>query len=186
MLLHLHSEALCSFSCCFLLILIVYLKATLRCYSTERYIYGISHIEYVQLDGASYIYYIYNRFLYIYWLMWRRIYVNRNTIFEANYLMRERKLARDWERLSYGQGFQGIEYALSTVTIYIYSSYIMGRYISYLDLILANVYNLEFLDVTVIYMSYMNVYIYICYTIYIYTLIIRLQIRSTRYWLWDC
>lgn len=44
----------------------------------------------------------------------------------------------------------------------------MGRYISYLDLILANVYNLEFLDVTVIYMSYMNVYIYICYTIYIY------------------
>lgn len=81
---------------------------------------------------------------------------------------RERKLARDWERLSYGQGFQGIEYALSTVTIYIYSSYIMGRYISYLDLILANVYNLEFLDVTVIYMSYMNVYIYICYTIYIY------------------
>lgn len=44
----------------------------------------------------------------------------------------------------------------------------MGRYISYLDLILANVYNLEFLDVTVIYMSYMIVYIYICYTIYIY------------------
>lgn len=44
----------------------------------------------------------------------------------------------------------------------------MGRYKSYLDLILANVYNLEFLDVTVIYMSYMNVYIYICYTIYIY------------------